>query len=91
VPIGNATASGEKIAVPYDTDTIIGAPHFDTEAQLDRSQEDDLQTYYGIAYDGGSYDTTVAYTAGGATAHHEDASRASTEQIRNNGFRLRKY
>jgi uncharacterized protein (TIGR02271 family) len=97
VPIGNATASGDKILVPYDKDTINAAPHFDADQHLDADQEEDLHTYYGMAPHRAGYATTAAPT-GAAPVDGDDAMtlseerlRVGTETVETGRVRLRKY
>jgi sporulation protein YlmC with PRC-barrel domain len=53
VPLQAATIRGAEVRVPYDKDTIKGAPHHEFAEQLSRQDEDDLYTYYGIGALGG--------------------------------------
>jgi uncharacterized protein (TIGR02271 family) len=98
VPIGTATASGEKILVPYEKDVITGAPHYDADAHLDEAQEQELHDYYGMAPHSGSYETTAVAASSAAPVDGEDAMtlseehlRVGTETVETGKVRLRKY
>jgi uncharacterized protein (TIGR02271 family) len=98
VPTANATFDGDKVMVPYDKDTITGAPNFDADAHLDSAQEQDLHSYYGMSYAGGSYETTRAYTGTEPQSGTDDAMtlseehlRVGTETVETGKVRLRKY
>jgi sporulation protein YlmC with PRC-barrel domain len=49
VPLGGATISGADVVVPYDKDTIKGAPRVDTDGSLTPQEENLLYSYYGGA------------------------------------------
>jgi len=53
IPLNDSTIKGTEIRVPYDKDTIKGAPHHEPGEQLTGQDEDDLYTYYGIGATGG--------------------------------------
>jgi Domain of unknown function (DUF2382)/PRC-barrel domain len=53
VPLQAATIRGAEVRVPYDKDTIKGAPHHEFAEQLSGQDEDDLYTYYRIGSAGG--------------------------------------
>jgi uncharacterized protein (TIGR02271 family) len=97
VPIGNATISGDKILVPYDKETITGAPNYDADQHLDVDQEHDLHTYYGMTYDANIAETPAARTAPAAAAgddamtRSEEQLRVGTQTVETGRVRLRKY
>jgi hypothetical protein len=47
VPLGGATVSGADVVVPYDKDTIKGAPRVDSGGSLTPQEENLLYSYYG--------------------------------------------
>jgi sporulation protein YlmC with PRC-barrel domain len=46
VPLSSADLVGEDIVVPYDQETIKGAPRMDTDASLSPQEEKRLYSYY---------------------------------------------
>ncbi|GAA3651775.1 PRC and DUF2382 domain-containing protein [Nonomuraea antimicrobica] len=48
VPLASARRSGEEIRVPYDRETIKGAPNIDVDGRLSLNEEADLYRYYGM-------------------------------------------
>ncbi|MGM1028833.1 MAG: DUF2382 domain-containing protein [Actinomycetota bacterium] len=67
VPLQGATVEGGEIRVPYDKETIKGAPGLDADAHLSETEEDELYRYYGVGGGGGSVG------AGGTGGHGDDA------------------
>ena len=49
VPLNAATIDGDIIRVPYDKDTIKGAPNNDVGEPLSETDEQDLYSYYGLS------------------------------------------
>jgi uncharacterized protein (TIGR02271 family) len=50
VPVGEADVSGDGLRLPYDKDTIKGAPQVDPEqGHLSEGEEAELYRYYGLA------------------------------------------
>jgi uncharacterized protein (TIGR02271 family) len=74
VPLAAATESGDDLQVPFDKDTVKGAPHHDPDEALTETQEAELFDYYGIPYGG----ATVTATGGPQTAAGGD--RTAGEQ-----------
>ncbi len=53
VPLSDATVESDEIRVPFDKDTIKGAPRVDDqEGHLSEEQEAELYAYYGLTYGG---------------------------------------
>jgi uncharacterized protein (TIGR02271 family) len=50
VPLAQAQTAGDDISVPYDKDTIKGAPNIDAETRLSQEEEAQLYSYYGLTY-----------------------------------------
>ncbi|WP_030163633.1 DUF2382 domain-containing protein [Spirillospora albida] len=48
VPLSGARKSGETLQVPYDKDTIKGAPNVDADEHLSHAQIVDLYRHYGV-------------------------------------------
>ncbi len=60
VPLSAATESGDDLQVPFDKDTVKGAPHHDPDEALTETQEAELFEYYGIPYGGETVTATGA-------------------------------
>jgi uncharacterized protein (TIGR02271 family) len=56
VPLADASASGDRITVPYEKAFVKDAPNIDEEGHLSQDQEQELYAYYNR----GGYDTTTA-------------------------------
>ena len=107
VPTDDATLSGDTLTVPYDKDTIKGAPHFEADQPLSEQDEDQLYSYYGLgtAAPTGDYATTSTRTdtvsgrdtavagrdTGGEVTRSEEQVRVGTEKVQAGRARLRKY
>jgi uncharacterized protein (TIGR02271 family) len=48
VPLEQAVVEGDTIRVPYDKDTVKGAPRLENDGHLEPSEEEDLYRYYGL-------------------------------------------
>jgi uncharacterized protein (TIGR02271 family) len=48
VPLASSRRSGEEIRVPFDKETIKGAPNIDVEDHLTLKEEAELYRYYGL-------------------------------------------
>ena len=48
VPLEQATVEGDTIRVPYDKDTVKGAPRIEVDRHLEPAEENDLYRYYGL-------------------------------------------
>jgi uncharacterized protein (TIGR02271 family) len=63
IPLSSATLQGDRIAVPYDKDTIKGAPKFESDEPLSSADENELYRYYGLGdSDSADWDTTTTTT-----------------------------
>jgi uncharacterized protein (TIGR02271 family) len=106
IPVSDATFNGGRLTLPFDKDTIKGAPSVDAEGgHLDESEEQRLYEYYGMSYgtggteglaDTGRTGTDAGYDTSGPTT--DDAMTRSEEQVRvgttqqeAGRVRLRKY
>jgi len=52
VPISQVETQGEDLRVPFDKDTIKGAPNVDVDQHLSPEDEAELYRYYGLSYGG---------------------------------------
>lgn len=76
IPLAQASLENESIVVPYDKDTVKGAPRMDdAEGHLGKDQEAGLYEYYGLAYAGGADDSQLPAS---------DASQQSRQTTRPN-------
>ena len=53
VPLNSATVDGDTIQVPFDKETIKGAPHNEAGEPLSEDDERELYSYYGFGSDFG--------------------------------------
>jgi sporulation protein YlmC with PRC-barrel domain len=65
VPLATADVSGDELRVPFDKDTLKGAPHHDPDRELSPQQEIELFEHYGIPYGGDTVTAQVGDGAGG--------------------------
>jgi uncharacterized protein (TIGR02271 family) len=88
VPLAQAQVSGDDVSVPYDKDTIKGAPNIDAETPLSEEEEAQLYSYYGLTYSERPSESglptesgigTPAAAAGGEL--REDAERAARADL----------
>jgi len=94
IPISQVETQGEDLRVPFDKDTIKGAPNVDADQHLSPEDEAELYRYYGLSYDDGghvgngngngytdrdSVDTTVGHDTSGPTT--DDAMTRSEERL----------
>jgi hypothetical protein len=105
VPLAQAQLFGDAVSVPYDKDTIKGAPHIDADEHLSGQQEQKLYSYYQLAYSGlpesGLVPESTSGNSAGAAESSPDADEAmirSEEQMQVGAgpleparVRLRKY
>ena len=56
VPIAQAQPDGHDLRVPFDKDTIQGAPTVDVDEHLSPEDEAELYSYYGMSYDRNGYE-----------------------------------
>ena len=52
VPIGDATATGDGVRVPFDKATVKDAPRIDPDGRLSQDEERELYRHYGRDYSG---------------------------------------
>ena len=97
VPLALAEINGAELQVPYDKDTVKGAPSIDAEGgHLSQQDEAELYTYYGLDYaeaDSGSDDGRYppAPGVGEAMIRSEERLTVGTERQEVGRARLRKY
>jgi uncharacterized protein (TIGR02271 family) len=53
VPLSQATIGSDRIDVPFDKETVRGAPQIDADGDLSPAEEHELYFYYGIGSGGG--------------------------------------
>jgi uncharacterized protein (TIGR02271 family) len=82
VPLSQASTATGELAVPYDKDTVKGAPKIDAEGHLSEEEEDTLYRHYGVGT-GGYADTGVVrdrdYTDTTVVDRDRDTGRAGTD------------
>ncbi|MGX6448888.1 DUF2382 domain-containing protein [Patulibacter sp. S7RM1-6] len=87
VPIADVQASGDDLSVPFDKDTVKGAPNIDEDGHLEPDEERELYRYYGRGdYDAPEGDAGTDRTAAGTggAAGRTDAT-AGTDAARGTG------
>lgn len=98
VPLDAAAINVGTIRVPYDKDTIKGAPHNDAGEPLSANDERELYTYYGLA-ESGDGDVTdmpdehadrTRGDAGKYLTRSEEQLHVGTEKVQVGRARLRK-
>ena len=106
VPLSSATVAGDTIRVPFDKDTIKGAPNNEAGAPLSEADEQRLYSYYGLTSTSDRVsDTTPADTmsnvdqipaqagsvgSGEYLTRSEEQLRVGTEKVPTGRARLRK-
>ncbi len=99
VPLAEATQQGDDIVVPYDKNTVKGAPNIEAGGELSQAQEADLYSYYGLEYseyrsDSGlpeGADDVSGRTTDDAMTRSEEELRVGKTQREAGRARLRKY
>jgi len=103
VPLAGAQVSAEQLTVPYDEETVKGAPNVDPDnGHLSADEEAELYRYYGLdngqpASDGHETSTgTVGHDTSGPTTDNamtrsEEQLHVGTETRETGRARLRKY
>jgi uncharacterized protein (TIGR02271 family) len=105
VPLAEAQVFGDAVSVPYDKETIKGAPHIDADQRLSEQEEEQLYSYYRLAYSRGVSEsglppesTSGRYAAAEsgrstneAMTRSEEQVRVGTERVERGRARLRKY
>src|SRR3954452_3093194 len=71
VPLSRATFGGDRIDVPFDKETVKGAPQIDADGDLSPAEENQLYSYYGI----GNGDATTGTATTGEYGSGRDAGR----------------
>jgi len=101
VPLNAANIDGDTIHVPYDKDTIKGAPNFEVGGELSETDEQDLYSYYGLTpvasgdnrISVGAADMTseaVDVGSGEYLTRSEEELHVGTEKVQTGRARLRK-
>ncbi|MDQ3895804.1 MAG: PRC and DUF2382 domain-containing protein [Actinomycetota bacterium] len=85
VPLAEAQAAGDDVAVPYTKDQVKDAPHAEPDGQLSEQEEAALYEHYGLPYSDAQSDTGLP--AGGTTGQvpaggADDAMTRSEEELR---------
>jgi stress response protein YsnF len=80
-PIENATFSGDRLTLGYDSDKVKGAPNVAADGHLSHEEEQQLYSYYGLSYGSGYTDTTTTTTTGTTGPTTDDAMTRSEEQV----------
>ena len=97
VPLAEASQQGDDIVVPYDKDTVKGAPNVDAGGELSQQEEGELYRYYGLEYSEYRSDSglpegeTSGTTTGDAMTRSEEELRVGKTQREAGRARLRKY
>ena len=77
VPIAQASAYADEIAVPYDKATVKDAPNVDPDGQLTQAEEAALYAHYGLRYT--QQRSNSGLPARGENVDLRDKSRASKD------------
>ena len=72
VPLAQAEAQSDGVAVPYDKDMVKGAPTMDADGHLSEQDEAELYRYYGLTDPAAGYQTDTAGTRRKTNAGRED-------------------
>jgi uncharacterized protein (TIGR02271 family) len=103
VPLAEASQEGADIRVPYDKDTVKGAPNMDPDGELSQGEEGELYAYYGLSYSEQASDTglpqgtasegrdTSGPTTDDAMTRSEEELRVGTTRREAGRARLKKY
>ena len=57
VPIAQASASGDRVQVPFEKQRVKDAPNIDPDGHLSEREEQELWRHYGLDYDTGDTET----------------------------------
>ena len=63
IPLSDATFSGDRLTVPFDKDTVKGAPNVASDGHLSPDEERELYSYYQVTYSDGDTTTSNTVTA----------------------------
>ena len=100
VPLSSATIQGDEVRVPFDKDTVKGAPRVnDSDGHVSDAQEDELFRYYNpsgadgrnLADDRGAGHDSSGPDTDDAMTRSEEQLRLGTERVSTGKARLRKY
>jgi uncharacterized protein (TIGR02271 family) len=105
VPLAEAKMAGDEVSVPYDKETIKGAPNFDEDTHLSEQEEQQLYDYYRLSYSdsvsssglppgrrrGESRVSEPTARTDDAMTRSEEQVRVGTERVERGRARLRKY
>lgn len=91
IPLGDASLSGGRLKVPYDTDKVKGAPNVSADGHLSPQEEQALYSYYGMGYDASSTNDTSGQVTDDAMTRSEEQVRVGTQSEQVGTARLRKY
>jgi len=81
VPLADAGFSGDRVEVPFDKDTVKGAPQVDPDGELSPAEEEELYRYYGLKSTGDQLTTgtdTGFATTGRETSGWDNANRETS-------------
>ena len=91
VPIAEAQATGDAVAVPYTKEQVKDAPNSEPDGLLSEEEEARLYEYYGLSYSHARSATGLPATGGTATGYkttgtetigNDDAMTRSEEELR---------
>ncbi|GAA4704425.1 conserved domain-containing protein [Promicromonospora umidemergens] len=95
IPLAQGNVRDQEIQVPYDQETVKGAPRLDDpEGHLTQDQEKELYRYYGL--ESSAQAGTVGHDVSGpntdeAMTRSEEQLRVGTHRVESGKARLRKY
>ena len=72
VPISQAQPDGQNLRVPFDKDTLKGAPNVEVDEHLSPEDEAELYRYYGMSYNGAGYENDQARSDSDADGVFDD-------------------
>jgi uncharacterized protein (TIGR02271 family) len=88
VPLTNVSFRGDQICVPYDKDTLKGAPNVDADQDLSQQEEKTLAQHYGLSYSEAHSKTGLPEGGAGKargpgqSGRSDDAMTRSEEELR---------
>jgi uncharacterized protein (TIGR02271 family) len=103
VPLADAQVSGDDVSVPYDKETIKGAPNLDEDTHLSEEEEERLYDYYRSTTTSSRGKSDMRSRQGRSTGRPSDTDtdeamtrseeqvRVGTERVERGRARLRKY
>jgi len=81
VPLSQATVTGDRVEVPFDKETVKGAPQIDADGELSPEEERELYAYYGIGSGADAGSGTGTATTG-TTGEYRTGTSATTGEYR---------